>query len=343
MNQSKTAFRMPINRRIFLSALAATAGSSVLSSARARSSKVVSNDTSDGMCTIRAGVLDVAYRQSGPRDGQAVLLLHGFPYDVHSFDIVASRLAATGKRVIVPYLRGYGPTRFIDGATPRVGQQAALGNDVIALMDALDIRQAILAGFDWGGRAACVVAALHPERVTGLVSSGGPGYNIQNQNTFLIPRSAQWEREHWFYWYLNSRRGMAAFSADPVAFCRYLWRSFSPPWNFTDAMFLQTARSFANPDFVAVALHSYRYRIGEAPGDPMLDAVEKQLSDSPRISVPTIIIEGAEDGVDPPSDIESALQHFGALRRRTVLTGVGHNVPQEAPSQFAAAVLDLCD
>jgi pimeloyl-ACP methyl ester carboxylesterase len=300
-------------------------------------------DTTDDRAVrrIRAGVLDVAYRESGPPDGPPVILLHGFPYDVHAYGAVAPVLAKAGRRVIVPYLRGFGPTRFIAAATPRVGQQAALGNDLLALLDALDLRRATLAGFDWGARAACVVAALNPERVSGLVSSGGPGYNIQNTGEFLKPRDTAFERRHWFYWYLNAQRGRTAFSNDPAGFCRYLWHTFSPTWTFDDATFARTAAAFENPDFVTVALHSYRFRIGEVSGDPALEPIERRLSASPRITVPTIVLEGADEGVDPPEPPGTATLHFADLRRTTVLTGVGHNAPQEAPDQFAAAILDL--
>jgi pimeloyl-ACP methyl ester carboxylesterase len=290
---------------------------------------------------IRAGVLDVACRESGPPDGDPVILLHGFPYDVHAYAAVAPVLAEAGRRVIVPYLRGCGPTRFIEAATPRVGQQAALGNDLLALLDALDLRRATLAGFDWGARAACVVAALHPERVSGLVSSGGPGYNIQNRADFLKPRDTAFEHRHWFYWYLNAQRGRTAFSNDPAGFCRYLWHDFSPSWAFDDATFARTAAAFENPDFVTVALHSYRFRIGEVPGDPALEPIERQLSARPQITVPTIVLEGADEGVDPPEPPGAAAPHFTQLRRTTVLNGVGHNAPQEAPDLFAAAILDL--
>lgn len=224
-----------------------------------------------------------------------------------------------------------------------MGQQAALSNDLLALMEALGITQATLAGFDWGGRTACVVAALHPERVSGLVSSGGPGYNIQKQTDFLQPRDAEWERLHWFYYYLNARRGAAAFSGDPGRFCRYLWQDFSPTWRFDDATFRRSAASFDNPDFVAVALHSYRYRIGAVPGDPALEGIERQLATAPKITVPTIVVQGADEGVDRPEAPDAIARHFTSLRRASVLKGVGHNAPQEAPDLFAAAILELGD
>ncbi len=333
---------MAIARRNFVTILAGAAATNLIA-ANASAAPECQRDHARNLALehVEAGVLDVAYLESGPSNGHPVVLLHGFPYDVHSYDEVARCLADAGRRVIVPYLRGYGPTRFIDAATPRVGQQAALGNDLIALLNALNIQRATLAGFDWGGRAACVVAALHPERVSGLISSGGPGYNIQSLTDFLKPRKPEWERYHWFYYYLNSQRGMAALSSDPTGLCHYLWQDFSPTWHFNQATFDQTAASFQNADFVAVALHSYRYRIGAVPGDPTLESVERQLSASPKITVPTIVLEGADEGVDPPDAPETIEPHFTRLRRTTVLQGVGHNAPQEAPDLFAAAVLEL--
>ena len=333
---------LSMDRRSFVTMLAgASACNLVAGSANASSRGQHAQPGGIALSYIRAGVLDVAYLKSGPTDGPPVVLLHGFPYDVHCYDEVARTLAEVGRRVIVPYLRGYGPTRFIEASTPRVGQQAALGNDLLALLDALHIERATLAGFDWGARAACVVAALHPERVSGLVTSGGPGYNIQNMTEFLKPRKPEWERGHWFYYFLNSHRGMAAFSSDPAGFCHYLWQDFSPTWHFTEAEFAQTAASFKNPDFVAVALHSYRFRIGEVPGNPALEPIERQLSASPKIAVPTIVLQGGDEGVDPPESIEAIQPHFTVLRRATALQGVGHNAPREVPALFAAAILEL--
>ncbi len=330
------------NRRSFLAAAAGTTSIGLIpQSAKALPDLQADPIDPPAAKHIRAGVLDVSYLEAGSPDGDPVILLHGFPYDVHAFNAVAPRLAEAGRRVIVPYLRGYGPTRFIDAAAPRVGQQAALGNDLLALLDALELRKATLAGFDWGARAACVVAALHPDRVSGLVSSGGPGFNIQNVAEFLKPRDAAFERRHWFYWYLNAQRGRKAFSNDPAGFCRYLWHDFSPGWNFDDTTFAQTALAFDNPDFVTVALHSYRFRIGEVPGDPALEPIEQWLSEGPRIRVPAIVLEGADDGVDPPEPPGTAAAHFTDLRRAAVLTGVGHNAPQEAPDVFAAAILEI--
>ena len=339
---TKKTIMIPINRRGFVTMVAGAAAFNLLAFKVGAAGEIDRHLSGLGVLKrIRAGVLDVAYVESGPQDGNPVVLLHGFPYDVHSFDEVAPILAKSGRRVIVPYLRGYGPTRFTDAATPRTGQQAALGNDLLALLDALHIKQCTLAGFDWGARAACVVAALHPERVKGLITSGGVGYNIQNMNLFLKARKPDWERAHWFYWYLNSKRGMAAFTADPAGFCHYLWQTFSPSWKFTDAVFAQTAASFNNPDFVAVALHSYRYRIGEVEGDPALEAIERKLAASPKIIVPTIVLQGADEGIDRPETLEEIQPHFTSLKRAAALKGVGHNAPQEAPELFAAAILEI--
>ncbi len=235
--------------------------------------------------SVDAGQLSVAYLESGPPDGAPVVLLHGFPYDVRSYDAVAARLAEAGRRVIVPWLRGYGPTRFLSADAPRVGQQAALGGDLLALLDALKIKQATLGGYDWGGRAACVVAALHPERVSGLVS-GGTGYNLQKSTEVLKPAAPDTEQRHWYGFYLSSQRGAEALQQDRAGYCRYLWRTFSPTWSFDDETYARTAASFENPDFVTVVLHSYRYRVGAAAGDPVLNEIERQLSIEPRITAP---------------------------------------------------------
>ena len=292
------------------------------------------------MKQLKAGVLNVAFIESGPALGAAIVLLHGFPYDVHSYDMVAEQLAAAGKRVIVPYLRGYGPTRFLSNDTLRSGQQAALGADLLALMDALGIERATLAGYDWGGRAACVVAALHPKRVAGLVS-GGTGYNIQNSAKVMKPVAPEKERLHWYWFYLNSQQGAAALTDDRAGFCRYLWKTFSPTWRFDDATYARTAAAFDNLDFVEVVLHSYRYRIGAAAGDPALEEIERRLAASPPITVPTIVLEGADDGVDPPAPAGKVAPHFTNLRRQTQLNGIGHNIPQEASKLFADAILEL--
>lgn len=289
---------------------------------------------------VTTDTLDIGYFESGPAAGPPVVLLHGFPYDPHAYDAAAERLAAAGKRCIVPFLRGYGPTRFLRQGSFRSGQQAALGTDLKALMDALRVKQAVLAGYDWGGRAACVVAALWPERVTGLVTCG-TAYNLQSLATAAKPIDAAAERRHWYWYYLNSDRGQAALDGDRRTFCEALWRDFSPTWAFDDTTYARTAASFDNPDFVAVVLHSYRVRIGAVSGDPALDAIEQRLSQQPKITVPTIALAGADDGVDPPALPEKVMPHFSNLRGHATLPGVGHNLPQEAPAALADAVLEL--
>lgn len=290
------------------------------------------------MKQIRAGVLQVSYLETGPAQGPVVVLLHGFPYDVRAFDEVSSRLADQGCRCIVPYLRGYGPTRFIDSATPRSGEQAALGADLLALLDALNIQRAVLAGYDWGGRAACVVAALWPERVIGLVS-GDPGYNIQHIATANTPAAPETERRLWYQYYLHGERGYAGLAADREAFCRLLWELWSPTWNFSKGTYDASARSFANPDFVDVVTHSYRHRFGLVEGDPRYASIERELAQQPPISVPTVIFSGADDGVAVGHG--ATAEGFSGPLRRQVLAGVGHNIAQEAPVQFAQAVLEL--
>ena len=280
---------------------------------------------------IATDTLDIGYLEFGPADGTPVILLHGFPYDAHAYDQAAERLAAAGRRCIVPFLRGYGPTRFLRPDTFRSGQQAALGTDLKAMMDALGLRRAVLAGYDWGGRAACVVAALWPERVMGLVTCG-TAYNLQSLATAAEPIDAAAERRHWYWFYLNAARGAAALGEDRRTFCEALWRDFSPTWRFDGDTYARTAASFDNPDFVAVVLHSYRVRIGAVPGDPALEAIERQLAQQPGITVPTIALAGADDGVDPPAPTEKVTPHFTHLKRYTTLPGIGHNLPQEAPA-----------
>lgn len=291
------------------------------------------------MKRIVAGVLDIAYLETGPADGPPVILLHGFPYDVHAYTAASEILAAAGRRCIIPFLRGYGPTRFLDPATPRSGQQAALAADLLALMDALSISRAVLAGYDWGGRAACIVAALWPDRARGLVSSGS-GYNIQNIPQAGNPAAPEDEHRFWYQYYFHSERGRAGLAQNRGDLCRLLWKLWSPTWAFDEETFARTAASFNNPDFVDVVIHSYRHRFGGIPGDPTLDAIEKQLEAQPDIVVPSIVLQGADDGVDPPLELDTDAVHFTKYEKRTV-AGVGHNIPQEAPEAFADAVLAL--
>ncbi|KTC09212.1 alpha/beta hydrolase [Pseudomonas marginalis ICMP 11289] len=292
------------------------------------------------MKEIRAGVLNVAYLDIGPAGGPVAVLLHGFPYDVHAYDKVADVLAAAGCRCIIPYLRGYGGTQFISLDTPRSGEQAALGADLLALLNALKIEKAVLAGYDWGGRAACVVAALWPERATGLVSCE-PGYNIQDIANAGNPVATEAEHRLWYQYYLHGARGYAALESNRDGFCRLLWKQWSPTCEFADHAFQASAQSFKNPDFVNVVTHSYRHRFGLVDGDPQYAHIQKQLALQPGISVPTVILAGSSDGVTPAQNEQQALGKFTGPARRLILDGIGHNVPQEAPTDFAQAILSL--
>ena len=288
---------------------------------------------------IEAGVLDVAYFECGPADGVPVLLMHGFPYDIHSDAEVAPLLAAKGCRVIVPYLRGFGATRFLSDATPRSGEQAALGADLLGLLNALAIPRAVLAGYDWGGRAACVVAALWPERCAGLVSFNS--YNIQNIAKAMQPDTPENERSLWYQYYFHSERGRAGLAADRRAVCRLLWKLWSPTWPFDTATFERSAAAFDNPDFVDVVIHSYRHRFGLVAGDPALADIERRLAGQAPITVATITFDGADDGVRPVAPAAQHASHFTGPRSHRVVPGVGHNMPQEVPQVFADAVLEL--
>jgi pimeloyl-ACP methyl ester carboxylesterase len=248
---------------------------------------------------VRTKLLEIAYHESGPSDGPPVILLHGWPSDPHDWDGVVPPLAAQGCRVLVPWLRGFGPTRFLEAATPRSGQQAALGADVRDFMDALGVETALLAGYDWGGRGACVTAALWPDRVRGLVSING--YNIQNIPTAGRPASAAQEHRHWYQWYFHTERGRAGLQQNRRDIARLLWQLWSPNWRFDDATFAATAESFDNPDFVDVTIQSYRHRYGNAPGDPALEPLEQRLAQRPPITVPTIVLHGAATASDPPN------------------------------------------
>jgi pimeloyl-ACP methyl ester carboxylesterase len=289
--------------------------------------------------TVRTPVLDIAYEESGPSGGRPVVLMHGFPDDVHAYDDVAPPLAEAGYRVIVPYLRGYGPTRFLDPATPRSGEQAALGHDLLDLIDALDLNNPMLAGDDWGGRAACVVAALWPERVGGLVSI--TGYNIQNIAGALQPQSPAAEYRYWYQWYFHTERGVAGLSENRSPLCRLLWELWSPNYRFSDADYLKTAPSFDNPDFVAVVIQSYRHRYGNALGDPRYAGIEARLSQRPQISVPTIVLHGEADGVGPAAQSENHARHFTGFYRREVIPVAGHFLPRETPDAVVSAVGEL--
>jgi pimeloyl-ACP methyl ester carboxylesterase len=286
--------------------------------------------------SIKAGVLDVAYLDAGPADGWPCVLNHGFPYDVETYAAVMQPLAAAGARVIVPYLRGYGPTRFLSADTPRSGEQAVLGVDLLALMDALGIARAVVGGYDWGGRAACIVAALWPERVTALVT--GNSYNIQNIPRSAEPASAEQESAFWYQYYFNLERGRRGLVQNRRDITRLLWQQWSPTWAFDDGTFERTAASFDNPDFVDVVIHSYRHRYGLVTGDPAVAHIETQLIAQPQIRVPTIAIDGDASGIFK-STANHAKKFAGPFEYR-VFKGAGHNLPQERPAEWVQAVLD---
>lgn len=288
---------------------------------------------------VDAGVLNVGYYEAGPADGPAVLLLHGFPYDVHSFVDAAPMLAARGCRVIVPYVRGYGPTRFLDEATPRSGEQAAVGADLIALMDALSIPRAVFAGFDWGGRAACIGAALWPERCIGLVSVNG--YLIQDIANALVPASPMHELAFWYQWYFQTERGRAGLAANRREITRLLWRQWSPNWRFDEATLERTSLAHDNPDYVDVVIHSYRHRYGLAQGDPHYADIQRRLAALPAIKVPSATLDGNADGVIVATDGRAQASRFTGSRTHRVIANAGHNLPQEEPEAFADAVMEL--
>jgi pimeloyl-ACP methyl ester carboxylesterase len=288
---------------------------------------------------VQTPTLEIAYTDSGPTDGPAVALLHGFPYDVHAYDEVVPPLVDAGCRTIVPYLRGYGPTRFLSTQTPRSGQQAALGKDLLDLLDALDVERATLVGYDWGGRAACIVAALWPERAAGLVSA--TGYNIQDIAASRTPADPEQEHRLWYQYYFHTQRGRVGLNENRRPLCQLLWRLWSPTWSFADAEFERTASAFDNPDFVDVVIQSYRHRYAYAAGDPELESIERQLAEQPKIEVPTTNLHGADDGVTPFPEVDRHAAHFTSTYERRAVPGVGHNLPQEAPAAVVHAVLDL--
>jgi pimeloyl-ACP methyl ester carboxylesterase len=286
---------------------------------------------------VDAGVLNVASYEAGPADGPAVILLHGFPYDIHSFVDVAPQLASQGCRVIVPYLRGFGDTRFRDAAALRSGEQAALGADVIALLDTLGIRRAALAGHNWGGRAACVAAALWPDRCAGLVTVNS--YLIQDLSRAMTPIEPNFEVALWYEYYFQIERGRAGLAANRREIARILWEDWSPDWDFDDETFDRSAAAHDNPDYVNVVIHSYRHRVGVAAGDPRYAGLQQRLAAMPAISVPAVTLDGDADGVLPASDGRASASKFTGRRIHHIVPDTGHNVPQEAPEAFVAAVM----
>jgi pimeloyl-ACP methyl ester carboxylesterase len=289
--------------------------------------------------TIRTRTLDVAFVEAGASDGDAVLLLHGFPYDVHSYVDVIPRLADAGLRVIVPYLRGHGPTQFLDDDAPRSGQQAALGADAIELLDALDLPRAVLAGYDWGGRAACVAAALWPDRCAGIVSVNS--YLIQDIAAAMAPIRPDLEAGFWYFWYFSTDRGRAGLTANRRDIAKVIWTRNSPKWTFDDAMLDRAAESFDNPDYVDVVLHSYRHRLGLATGFAPYDDLERRLASLPPVPVPAVTLDGLADGNFPATDGSASAPHFTGPRVHHQVPNAGHNLPQEAPAAFADAVLEV--
>ena len=288
---------------------------------------------------IVAGVLDIEYFEIDPANGAPVILLHGWPYDIHTYADVAPLLAAAGHRVIVPYLRGYGGTRFLSDKTPRNGQQSALAADVIALMDALKIEKATLAGCDWGARTACIVAALWPQRVTALVSVSG--YLIGSQQAGQIPLSPQAEAQWWYQYYFATERGRLGYERNRKEFAKLIWQTASPKWGFDPATFERSAAAFDNPDHVSIVIDNYRWRIGLADGEARFRDLEARLAQAPVIAVPTITLEGDANGAPHPEPSAYAKKFSGPYEHRLVSGGIGHNLPQEAPEAFAAAVLDV--
>jgi len=288
---------------------------------------------------INAGLLNVGYVEAGPSDGRAVLLLHGWPYDIHSYVDVAPLLAKAGYRVIVPYLRGYGTTRFLSSETFRNGQQSAVAVDIVALMDALKIEKAILGGYDWGARTADVIAALWPERCKALVSVSG--YLIGSQQAGKVPLPPKAELQWWYQYYFATERGRAGYEKYRHDFAKLIWQIASPQWDFDDATFERSAAAFDNADHVSIVIHNYRWRLGVAEGDPQYDELEQRLAEGPTITVPTITLEGDANGA-PHLDARAYARKFsGRYAHRVITGGVGHNLPQEAPQAFAQAIVDV--
>ncbi|MEX3859327.1 alpha/beta fold hydrolase [Paraburkholderia sp. BR10923] len=289
--------------------------------------------------SINAGTLSISYAEAGPQNGPVVILLHGWPYDIYSFAEVTPLLTAAGYRVIVPYLRGYGGTRFLSADTPRNGQQAVVAVDIINLMDALKIDKAVLGGFDWGARTVNIVAALWPQRVKAMVSVSG--YLIGSQEANRAPLPPKAELAWWYQFYFATERGRAGYEANRHDFNKLIWHTASPKWNFDDPTFERSAESFNNPDHVAVVIHNYRWRLGLAQGEPQYDELEKRLATGPTIAVPTITLEGDANGAAHPEPAAYAKKFTGRYQHRNVSGGIGHNLPQEAPKAFADAILDV--
>jgi pimeloyl-ACP methyl ester carboxylesterase len=336
-----------LNRRSFLGAAAMMAGSSLFSSVPAQSAnrtvKPVASSPSRAEFThihqIEAGGLDIGYVDEGPRDGRVVILLHGWPYDIHSFADVVPMLTAANFRVIVPHLRGYGTTQFLSKESVRNGQQSAFALDVVALMDALSVRKAIVAGFDWGARTACILAALWPDRFEALVSVSG--YLIGNQKSGQAPLVPSAELQWWYQFYFATERGRHGYEQYRREFAKQIWALASPKWHFNDAVFEQSATAFDNPDHVDIVIHNYRWRLDLAQGEARYDSYEQKLASAPVITVPTITMEGDANGAPHPDSSNYARKFSGPYEHRLIGGGIGHNLPQEAPEAFAKAITDV--
>jgi pimeloyl-ACP methyl ester carboxylesterase len=343
--------QVSVQRRRVTGALAMTiaaAGLDLIGSARAQSSSTKSaglppitpgtNKSFASLRQVEAGVLSIGYAETGPRTGPVVILLHGWPYDIHSYVDVAPALASAGYRVIVPYLRGYGSTRFLAPDTVRNGQQAALATDIVALMDALKVKQAIIGGYDWGARTANVIAALWPERCKAMVSVSGYLIGSQAANRKPLPPKAEYQ--WWYQYYFATERGRAGYDKYRHDFARLIWQLASPKWNFDDATFERSAAAFNNPDHVSIVIHNYRWRLGVAEGERKYDALEKRLAAGPPIAVPTITLEGDANGAPHPEPRSYASKFTGRYTHR-LIQGAGHNLPQEAPQAFAEAIVEV--
>src|SRR6201991_2161986 len=351
MDTTRIAGEIDNRRRRFLGAAATTLAAAqlgLIGPASAQTGKqaaqlpAIKPGTNTAFAPLRqidAGVLNVGYAEAGPADGAPVILLHGWPYDIYSYVDVAPILAAAGYRVIVPYLRGYGSTRFLSPDTPRNAQQAALAADVIALMDALKIDKAIVAGFDWGARCADIVAAMWPDRCKALVSVSG--YLIGSQALNKAPLPPKAELNWWYQFYFATERGEAGYAKYTHDFARLIWEQASPGWHFDDATFARSAPAFDNPDHVAISIHNYRWRLGMAQGEAKYDAMEAKLATFPAIGVPTITMEGDANGAPHPDPASYAKRFSGKYEHRLISGGIGHNLPQEAPQAFAKAVMDV--
>jgi pimeloyl-ACP methyl ester carboxylesterase len=332
MEPVSSSFRL--SRRLLLSMAAAAAAPAPTVLAQPTGSS-----SFEALRQVQAGVLDVGYAELGAPQSPVVILLHGWPYDIHTYADVAPLLAAQGYRVIVPYLRGYGTTRFLSDATPRNGQQAAIAADIMALMDALHVEKAVVGGCDWGARTANILAALWPERVKAMVSVSG--YLIGSQEANQAPLPPQAELSWWYQFYFATERGRAGYERNRAEFARLIWKLASPRWNFDEETFHRSAAAFENPDHVAVSIHNYRWRLGLAEGEPQFDPLERRLATFPNIGVPTITLEGDANGAPHPEPSAYVRKFTRRYEHRLVTGGIGHNLPQEAPHAFAQAIIDI--